>query len=48
MDLTDYLAGQLPMINGLNMQFSLMNLSIWGLAALFTAFFVFTRQDMLA
>jgi ABC-2 type transport system permease protein len=48
MDLTDYLAGQLPMINGLNMQFSLINLSIWGIVALIIAFFVFTRQDMLA
>jgi len=44
--LTDYLAGQLPSIEGLNMHFSLMNLSIWGISALLISFIVFIKQDM--
>lgn len=46
--LTDYLSGQLPMIEGLTMQFSLLNLSIWGIIGLVIAFIVFIKQDMLA
>jgi len=45
--LTDYLQGQLPSIEGLNMQFSLINLSVWGIAALIIAFITFIKQDML-
>ncbi|WP_286163934.1 ABC transporter permease [Bacillus sp. AFS088145] len=44
--LTDYLAGQLPSIEGLNMHFSIMNLSIWGISALLISFIVFIKQDM--
>ncbi len=44
--LTDYLAGQLPSIEGLNMYFSIMNLSIWGISALLISFIVFIKQDM--
>lgn len=46
--LTDYLAGQLPSIQGLNMHFSLINLSVWGITGLIIAFIVFLKQDMLA
>jgi len=46
--LTDYLVGQLPSIEGLNMQFSLINLSVWGISAFIIAFITFTKQDMLA
>lgn len=47
LDLTDYLSGQLPMIEGLNMGFSLITLSIWGIIGLIAAFTVFVKQDML-
>ena len=46
LDLTDYLSGNLPMVEGLTLDFSIMILAIWGIAALCVAFLVFTRQDM--
>ncbi|GGE82528.1 ABC transporter permease subunit [Priestia taiwanensis] len=47
LELTDYLAGQLPMIEGMTLSFSLMNLAVWGIVSLIISFVVFTRQDML-
>ncbi|MBO9130138.1 ABC transporter permease [Bacillus sp. 165] len=44
--LTDYLSGQLPALKGLSMGFSLLNLTVWAVASLCIAFFVFTKQDM--
>jgi ABC-2 type transport system permease protein len=44
--LTDFLAGYAPPINGMTLGFSLMVLSVWGLAALLISFAVFTRQDV--
>lgn len=46
LQLTDYLAGRLPAIEGMTLQFSLINLSVWAIAALIVSFAVFTRQDM--
>ncbi|MCP8968023.1 ABC transporter permease [Ectobacillus ponti] len=46
LQLTDYLAGQLPSLKGMSMGFSLMNLSIWAAGSLLVAFLVFTKQDM--
>lgn len=48
LDLTDYLSGQLPLIDGLNMEFSLIILSVWGFFGILVAFIVFVKQDMLA
>jgi ABC-2 type transport system permease protein len=48
LQLTDYLAGSLPVIKGLSMGFSLVNLSVWALLSLIVSFLVFTRQDMLS
>ncbi|MBO8172115.1 MAG: ABC transporter permease [Bacillaceae bacterium] len=47
LDLTDYLSGQMPPLEGLTMSFSLINLAAWALASFVVAFMVFTRQDML-
>ncbi len=47
LELTDYLAGQMPIVEGLTMGFSLVNLTVWALAALVISFVVFIRQDML-
>ncbi len=44
--LTDYLSGQLPSIDGMTMEFSLMNLTVWGVGALIVSFLVFIKQDM--
>jgi ABC-2 type transport system permease protein len=46
LDLTGYLAGNAPPIEGMNLGFSLMVLTVWGLAALFVSFTVFIRQDI--
>lgn len=46
--LTDYLSGQPILVEGMNLSFSLMVLSIWSLAAIIIAFVVFTRRDVLA
>lgn len=47
LQLTDYLAGNAPPIEGMTLPFSLAVLGVWGAAALLAAFWVFTRQDML-
>lgn len=48
LSLTDYLAGKPMMIEGMSLSFSLLVLSIWGLTALFIAFFTFIRKDVLS
>lgn len=48
LQLTDYLAGQIPAVEGLTLNFSIINLAVWGIVSLFISFFVFTRQDMLS
>lgn len=47
LQLTDYLAGNAPPIEGMTLPFSLAVLGVWGAAALLASFWVFTRQDML-
>ena len=47
LDLTSYLAGSPPPIEGMTLGFSLLILAVWGAAALFVSFFVFTKQDVL-
>ncbi|HWO95063.1 MAG TPA: ABC transporter permease [Bacillus sp. (in: firmicutes)] len=46
LDLTAYLRGAAPPIEGMSLGFSLAVLSIWGAAALFVSFIVFIRQDV--
>jgi ABC-2 type transport system permease protein len=46
LQLTDYLSGQLPALQGLSMSFSLLNLTAWAVGSLMVAFFVFTKQDI--
>ena len=46
LNLTGYLAGQAPPIEGMNLAFSLAILTVWGLAALAVSFTVFIRQDI--
>jgi ABC-2 type transport system permease protein len=46
LDLTGYLAGKAPPIEGMSLGFSMVVLTIWGVAALFVSFFVFIRQDI--
>jgi ABC-2 type transport system permease protein len=46
LDLTGYLAGKAPPIEGMSLGFSMVVLTIWGLAALFVSFLVFIRQDI--
>ncbi len=48
LNLVGYLTGTFQRIEGLNMFFSAMVLLGWTLAALVTAFAVFTRKDILA
>ncbi|GIO10937.1 bacitracin ABC transporter permease [Cohnella xylanilytica] len=48
LDLTVYLQGTPPPIEGMTLGFSLAVLGVWGAAALATAFAVFTKQDILA
>lgn len=48
LQLTDYLAGRIPPVEGMTLGFSLLNLTIWAVAALLISFTVFTRQDMLS
>jgi ABC-2 type transport system permease protein len=45
--ITDYLAGQVPAIEGMTLGFSLFILTTWGVGALIVAFSVFTKQDMI-
>lgn len=47
LDLTNYLAGSPPPIEGMNLLFSLAVLGIWAGLALIVSFSVFTKQDML-
>lgn len=48
LNLTDYLAGRMPPVEGMTLGFSVLNLSIWAIAALIVSFTVFTKQDMLS
>ncbi|WP_106767886.1 ABC transporter permease [Paenibacillus faecalis] len=47
LDLTDYLAGNLPPIEGMTLQFSLAVLSVWAAVAVIISFIVFTKRDIL-
>ncbi|GAB7387501.1 ABC transporter permease subunit [Bacillaceae bacterium] len=47
LELTDYLEGTLPPIEGMTLSFSLAVLAVWALVSLLVAFLVFTRQDIL-
>jgi ABC-2 type transport system permease protein len=46
LNITGYLAGSAPPIEGMSLGFSLAVLTIWGLLGLFISFFVFIRQDI--
>jgi len=46
LEITNYLAGTLPPIQGMTLPFSLTVLSVWGLAALIVAYTVFIRRDV--
>lgn len=47
LELSAYLRGTPPPIEGMTLGFSLAVLGIWGAAALFASYFVFTRQDVM-
>ncbi|NMO97004.1 ABC transporter permease [Paenibacillus lemnae] len=47
LNLTSYLEGSLPPIEGMTLNFSLAVLGIWALAAVIISFTVFTRRDIL-
>lgn len=47
LELPDYLSGGLPPIEGMNLGFSLIVLSVWGAASLIVSFLVFTKRDIL-
>ena len=47
LELPDYLSGGLPPIEGMNLGFSLIVLSVWGAASLVVSFLVFTKRDIL-
>jgi ABC-2 type transport system permease protein len=47
LELSSYLQGSPPPIDGMTLGFSLAILGIWGVAALFVSFYVFTKQDIL-
>lgn len=46
--LTDYLSGNLSLVEGMTLPFSLMVLSTWALIALVISFVTFSRRDILA
>jgi len=46
LELTDYLKGDSPPIDGMSLPFSMTVLLIWGIAALIIAFAHFTRKDV--
>jgi ABC-2 type transport system permease protein len=46
LNITGYLAGNAPPVEGMSLGFSLAVLTIWGLLALFVSFFVFVKQDI--
>lgn len=48
LDLTVYLQGTPPPIEGMSLGFSLLVLGVWALAAIGISFAVFTRQDILS
>ncbi|PWW05478.1 ABC-2 type transport system permease protein [Paenibacillus cellulosilyticus] len=47
LDLTNYLAGSPPPIEGMSLLFSVSVLAVWAVAAIIVSFSVFTKQDML-
>ncbi|MCM3783938.1 ABC transporter permease [Neobacillus mesonae] len=47
LNLTNYLAGTLPPIEGMSLLFSLSVLTIWGVCSLLVSFLVFTKRDIL-
>lgn len=47
LNLTDYLSGRLPPIEGMSLPFSMTVLAVWGAAAVIVSFFVFTKKDVL-
>ncbi|WP_042356038.1 ABC transporter permease [Bacillus rubiinfantis] len=44
--LTDYMKGNAPPIEGMNLSFSMMVLFVWWLAALLVSFIVFSKKDV--
>jgi ABC-2 type transport system permease protein len=44
--LTDYIRGMAPPIDGMNLGFSMVILSVWAIASLIVSFVVFTRKDI--
>jgi ABC-2 type transport system permease protein len=46
LQLTDYLKGAAPPIAGMTLSFSIIDLLVWWAAALFIAFFSFTKKDI--
>lgn len=46
LELTEYLSGMPPPINGMSLSFSLTVLFIWGLVGFIISFWVFTRRDV--
>lgn len=46
MNLTEYMAGKAPPIEGMTLGFSLAILALWGVAALLVSFTVFIKQDV--
>lgn len=47
LQLTDYLAGSPPPIEGMTLTFSLLTLAVWAIGGLIVSFTVFTKQDIL-
>lgn len=47
LNLTGYLAGNLPPIEGMTLLFSLCVLTMWGIVSLVVSFLVFTKRDIL-
>lgn len=48
LQLTDYLEGRMPPVEGMTLEFSLLNLTVWAVVSLIISFRVFTKQDMLS
>lgn len=48
LQITGYLSGSVPPIEGMSLPFSFTVLTVWGAAALITGFAVFTKRDVLA
>jgi ABC-2 type transport system permease protein len=47
LNLTNYLAGSPPPIEGMTLSFSLITLAVWAIGGLIVSFSVFTKQDIL-